>query len=75
MADLIPLKGNPSFARDPSSNAIININTQEIYNAKQRKAKRLEQEALISSNDAKITLMNEQLDSLENKINLILEKI
>lgn len=36
----IPVKGNSSLARDPKTGAIVNINTLEINEARDRKAAR-----------------------------------
>jgi hypothetical protein len=37
---LIPVKDNPDLARDPITGAIVNINTNEILAARERKQKR-----------------------------------
>jgi hypothetical protein len=38
MIKLIPVEGNSSLARDSQTGAIVNINTQEISEARDRKA-------------------------------------
>lgn len=40
MTNYIPVNGNSSLARDPKTGAIVNINTQEINDARERKAAR-----------------------------------
>lgn len=40
MENYIPVNGNSSLARDPKTGAIVNINTQEINDARERKAAR-----------------------------------
>lgn len=40
MSNYIPVNGNSSLARDPKTGAIVNINTQEINEARDRKAAR-----------------------------------
>jgi hypothetical protein len=43
MKRLIPVEGNSSLARDPQTGAVININTQEISEARDRKALKLKE--------------------------------
>lgn len=38
MKTYIPVKGNSSLARDPKTGAIVNINTKDINDARERKA-------------------------------------
>ena len=40
MKDYIPVAGNSSLARDPKTGAIVNINTEELKAARDRKAAR-----------------------------------
>ena len=41
MKRLIPVEGNSSLARDSETGAVVNINTQEISEARDRKALKL----------------------------------
>lgn len=43
MRRLIPVEGNSSLARDLDTGAIVNINTQEINEARDRKALKLKE--------------------------------
>ena len=43
MTRLIPVKGNSSLARDSETGAVVNINTQEISEARDRKALKLKE--------------------------------
>ena len=72
MSSLIPVEGNGNFARDPISGAVLNINTADVYQARLSKAAR-KRAAL--ANDNRIQEISDRMDSLDHKLNLILEKL
>jgi hypothetical protein len=59
--ELIAVKDEPDYARDPQSGAIININRSEIENA--RKAKKFRKQKLAEEANLKV-----KVDRLENDI-------
>ena len=72
---LLPVEGHSGFARNSVSGAIVNINKNDIQVARNRKArdKQLNQERL-DTKEA-IGSLQDQMDSLDKKLNLILEKL
>ena len=68
---LIPVEGKPDLARDPVTGAIVNINTNEIKAARERKQKRKMQQAEFQQ-------LRNDVDSLKddmNDVKVLLTKI
>lgn len=59
---LIPVDGKPDLARDPNTGAIVNINTNEMRAARERKKKRKMQQAEFQQ-------LRNDVDSLKDDMN------
>lgn len=65
---LIKTDNAPGFARDPKTGAVLNINTSELENAKQAKAKR-------QARDQEIKNLKKDVDDIKLMLTRILEKL
>lgn len=68
MNDYIPVNGNSSLARDPKTGAIININTQEINEARDRKAARNKEKQEIQQLKTDVAEIKHLLKQLVEKL-------
>lgn len=67
MTKLIRIEGNPSFARDPETGAVLNINKTEIARARAAKQARREK-------DDKLKRLESEVDDLKQMVKALLEK-
>lgn len=68
MKDYIPVAGNSSLARDPKTGAIININTLEINEARERKAARNKEKQEIQQLKTDVAEIKQLLAKLVEKL-------
>jgi hypothetical protein len=68
MKDYIPVAGNSSLARDPKTGAIININTLEINEARERKAARNKEKQEIQQLKTEVAEIKQLLKQLVEKL-------
>lgn len=64
MGQYTPVKGNPGFVRDKASGAILNINSNEISQARKRKSAWIEEKE-------KNKLLSDKVDALTSDMNEI----
>lgn len=64
MKDLIPVDGRPDLARDPASGAILNINTQEIEEARLRKQQRLSDKKRLDNLEKDVSQIKGMLEQI-----------
>lgn len=68
MKQYIPVAGNSSLARDPHTGAIVNINTQEINDARARKAARNKEKEEIQQLKTDVADIKQMLAKLVEKL-------
>jgi len=64
----IPVKGNSSLARDSQTGAIVNINTQEINEARDRKALKLKEKQRMLQLENDVADIKEMLTKLFERL-------
>ena len=64
----IPVKGNSSLARDSQTGAIVNINTQEINEARDRKALRLKEKQELEQLKSDVADIKQMLTKLFERL-------
>lgn len=74
MSKLMPIEGSSSM-RNSVSGAIVNVNKREVDMARLRKATAEKKALELNETNAKVDRLQEQMDSLDHKLNLILEKL
>ena len=67
MTEYIPVNGNSSLARDPKTGAIVNINTHEINDARERKAARNKEKQEVQQLKNEIAEIKQLLKQLVEK--------
>jgi hypothetical protein len=68
MKQYIPVAGNSSLARDPNTGAIVNINTQEINDARARKAARNKEKQEIQQLKTDVAEIKQMLAKLVERL-------
>lgn len=66
MNKYIPVKGNPNFARDNNTGAIVNINTSEIEEAKNRKYRMQKEKERMLSIENKVDELDRDISEIKN---------
>lgn len=68
MKDYIPVAGNSSLARDPKTGAIVNINTEELKAARDRKAARQNEKQEIQQLKTDVAEIKQMLAKLVERL-------
>ena len=75
MSDLVQVKDEPDFARDPESGAIININRSAIERAREQKQVRLRKQAEDKQLRAEVDSLKTYINDIKTMLSAIVEKL
>jgi len=75
MSDLVHVKDEPDFARDPESGAIININRSAIERAREQKQVRLRKQAEDKQLRAEVDSLKTDINDIKTMLSAIVEKL
>jgi hypothetical protein len=75
MSDLVQVKDEPDFARDPESGAIININRSAIERAREQKQVRLRKQAEDKQLRAEVDSLKTDINDIKTMLSAIVEKL
>jgi hypothetical protein len=75
MSDLVHVKDEPDFARDPESGAIININRSAIQRAREQKQVRLRKQAEDKQLRAEVDSLKTDINDIKTMLSAIVEKL
>ena len=75
MTDLVQVKDEPDFARDPESGAIININRSAIERAREQKQVRLRKQAEDKQLRAEVDSLKTDINDIKTMLSAIVEKL
>jgi hypothetical protein len=75
MSDLVQVKDEPDFARDPESGAIININRSAIQRAREQKQVRLRKQAEDKQLRAEVDSLKTDINDIKTMLSAIVEKL
>jgi len=75
MSDLVHVKDEPDFARDPESGAIININRSSIERAREQKQVRLRKQAEDKQLRAEVDSLKTDINDIKTMLSAIVEKL
>lgn len=72
---LIAVKDEPSFARDPESGAIININRNEINLAREQKKRRQMKRKSSADIESKVNSLENDMRDIKSLLSQLVEKL
>jgi hypothetical protein len=75
MSDLVQVKDEPDFARDPESGAIININRSAIERAREQKQVRLRKQAEDKQLREEVDSLKTDINDIKTMLSAIVEKL
>lgn len=75
MTRLIKVENSPGLVRDPTSGAILNINTTEIATAREVKARRLEQKQKQAELVNDVNMLKSEMNDIKSLLQQIVEKL
>lgn len=72
---LVAVKDEPSFARDPESGAIININRNEINLAREQKKRRQMKRKSSADIESKVNSLENDMRDIKSLLSQLVEKL
>lgn len=74
MTRLLPVENNPTMARDPNTQAIVSINSDELAQARLAKKKRRKQMAEQEQLKQDVDLLKNELSEMKDLLKKLIEK-